>query len=481
MSVFKDLYVKRNLNVDGNLTILGTTTTNTTTVINNNVNFADKHLYLNKDLTTNTGQSGGLIINYNALTDVITPTSGMFTSTTTLAATSALNNGDIIQITSAGLSNNNGIFVLAGTAGVHSTTILTIRDDYPFAQTRFTVDATDTTAVVKKVNISIIQNNATTGEWENLVGSNVFSPNFATPRKLLLTGDGFTGTTLNLTGDTNQIVLNSDGDGAALTISSGTQSAGPKTFTLPNVAADTFVMVNAAQTLALKTLLTPSITSIVNSGFTLTIPSAASDTFVMAAATQAVTNKAFTSCTMPHTNITGLGANMAAFLAGPTSATLSATVGDETGSGLLVFGTSPTLVTPTIASIRSGAFIFSIPTLTLNHDTFVGVYLAQTLTNKIIKESVQSLSANATLTSTSAPIIAYTIAATNLTLTLPSVSGNAGLTYKIVIVSTPGTNTLQISPTTGERINGIVNDTILLNIAFQTVTLTCVGNSWYIM
>ena len=41
-------------------------------------------------------------------------------------------------------------------------------------------------------------------------------------------------------------------------------------------------------------------------------------------------------------------ANVAAFLADPTSAKLAATVTDETGSGSLVFGTSPTLVSPTI-------------------------------------------------------------------------------------------------------------------------------------
>lgn len=44
-------------------------------------------------------------------------------------------------------------------------------------------------------------------------------------------------------------------------------------------------------------------------------------------------------------SITGLGANVATFLATPSSANLLAAVTDETGTGALVFGTSPTITT----------------------------------------------------------------------------------------------------------------------------------------
>jgi hypothetical protein len=57
------------------------------------------------------------------------------------------------------------------------------------------------------------------------------------------------------------------------------------------------------------------------------------------------------SCTgYPVANLTGLGANVATFLATPSSANLAAAVTDETGSGALVFGTSPTLVTPNLGT-----------------------------------------------------------------------------------------------------------------------------------
>jgi hypothetical protein len=46
--------------------------------------------------------------------------------------------------------------------------------------------------------------------------------------------------------------------------------------------------------------------------------------------------------------------NVATFLETPTSANLAAAVTGETGTGALVFGTSPTLTTPTIAAINGG-------------------------------------------------------------------------------------------------------------------------------
>ena len=57
-----------------------------------------------------------------------------------------------------------------------------------------------------------------------------------------------------------------------------------------------------------------------------------------------------TNCTgLPiATGVANLGAGVATFLTTPSSANLAAAVTGETGSGALVFGTSPTLVTPTL-------------------------------------------------------------------------------------------------------------------------------------
>ena len=53
------------------------------------------------------------------------------------------------------------------------------------------------------------------------------------------------------------------------------------------------------------------------------------------------------------TGVSGLGTGVATFLATPSSANLAATVTDETGSGSLVFATSPTLVTPALGTPSS--------------------------------------------------------------------------------------------------------------------------------
>jgi hypothetical protein len=49
--------------------------------------------------------------------------------------------------------------------------------------------------------------------------------------------------------------------------------------------------------------------------------------------------------------ISGLGANVATFLATPSSANLASAITDETGSGSLVFATTPTIVSPTLTNV----------------------------------------------------------------------------------------------------------------------------------
>ena len=68
------------------------------------------------------------------------------------------------------------------------------------------------------------------------------------------------------------------------------------------------------------------------------------------------TSGTLTNCTgLPiATGVSGLGSGVATWLATPSSANLAAAVTGETGSGALVFGTSPTIDAPTVTGILAG-------------------------------------------------------------------------------------------------------------------------------
>lgn len=102
--------------------------------------------------------------------------------------------------------------------------------------------------------------------------------------------------------------------------------------------------------------------------------------------------------TVSPSGITGLGSGIATFLATPTSANLLDAITDETGTGNLVFSTSPTFTTSILlAGSSSGAttlqaYTTASGTLTLpaTTDTLVGKATTDTLTNKTLTSPVIS-------------------------------------------------------------------------------------------
>jgi len=78
------------------------------------------------------------------------------------------------------------------------------------------------------------------------------------------------------------------------------------------------------------------------------------------------------------TGVSGLGTGVATFLATPSSANLLAAVTDETGTGSLVFATSPTLVTPALGTPASGVVTNLTGTASININGTVGATTANT-------------------------------------------------------------------------------------------------------
>ena len=78
------------------------------------------------------------------------------------------------------------------------------------------------------------------------------------------------------------------------------------------------------------------------------------------------------------TGISSFGTGVATFLGTPSSANLRAAVSDETGTGALVFATSPTLVTPALGTPASGVVTNLTGTASININGTVGATTATT-------------------------------------------------------------------------------------------------------
>jgi hypothetical protein len=182
------------------------------------------------------------------------------------------------------------------------------------------------------------------------------------------------------------------------------------------------------------------------------------------------------------TGVSGLGTGVATFLATPTSANLIATVTNETGTGALVFGTSPTLVTPVLgvatATSINATSIPSTKTLVVTTDKLN--VLAATTSAELLGVISDETGTGALVFGTSpvltAPIINLAFnAQTGTTYTLVAADKN-----KLVTTSNAAAVTITI-PTgvfaAGEQINIQSIGAGLTTISGAAVTITSTGAS----
>lgn len=183
------------------------------------------------------------------------------------------------------------------------------------------------------------------------------------------------------------------------------------------------------------------------------------------------------------TNLTGPSAAAKVWLASPTSANLALTVTDETGSGSLVFATTPTLTTPVLTNPTVTTGTFTSPTLVT---PALGTPASGVLTNCTglpnssgVSYSYASYTASFTLAATDSMVVCNGAAA-NVVVTLPAAAGVTGRVVHIKNIS--ATYTVDsASANVVPLIGGAAGTAILAATAGKWATLVSNGTNWEIM
>ena len=253
----------------------------------------------------------------------------------------------------------SGETILDATAAASGTLMLPAATDTLVGKATtdtFTNKTYDTAGTGNSFSINGVAATANTGTGAVVRAT---SPTFVTP-----TLGAAAATSLTLSSNTGLKVADTNAS-HFLTIAPGTNLTADRTFTLTTGDAARTLDISAANVTissdAATVLDDASVSDMVNtlggaastgSGGLVRTTSAA----LISPSLDVPTSGTLTNCTgLPiSTGVSGLGTNVGTFLGTPSSANLAACVTDETGSGLLVFGTSPTITTPTI----SGAITF---------------------------------------------------------------------------------------------------------------------------
>ena len=259
-------------------------------------------------------------------------------------------------VTAVSVNSSNG---LAGTSSGGATPALTLSTTVTgvLKGNGTTISAatagTDYAAATTGTNAQLLANNGSGGFSNVTVGSglNLATGTLTAPSTMTYPGAGIA----NSTGSAWGTSYTTSGSGTVVALATSpsftTPTLGVATATTVNKVTLTAPATGSTLTIADGKTLTASNTLTFTGTDASSVAFGAGGTVIYSGgALGTPSSGTLSSCTgLPiSTGVSGLGSNVANFLATPSSANLASALTDKTGSGSAVFATSPTLVTPTL-------------------------------------------------------------------------------------------------------------------------------------